>query len=75
MESDGQSQTGAVAAAAREFLPIFQNYDVFAAVAGLQLFDAPNIDDGGTVDADKLFCVKSFREAGDPLPHQISVLG
>lgn len=68
------SQLATIAAAARQFLAVFQKHNVFAAVAGLQLFDLADIDNDGAMNADELSGNESIRNAAYIFTNQITVL-
>lgn len=65
-------ESATIAAAARELLAVFEEDDVFTAVAGLQLLDLANVGDDRAVNADEKTRSELLKNGADALAHHIA---
>src|SRR5450755_1660057 len=69
--ADQALQFGTVASAARKLFAIFQDRNVFAAVARLQFPDLAHIHNHRAVDTDKAIRIEPLGDAANPFSEQI----
>ena len=71
---DHALECGSISAAAGKFLAVLENHDVFATIDRNQFLDLPDVDDCGSVNANKVVRIESLRDSTDRFPEEMELL-